>query len=224
MSRIRTIKPEFFTSEDIVSLPPLARILYIALWCEADKEGRMAWKPQTFKMRYLPADDCDIEALCNALITRGLIVKYEDQYAYIPRFKEHQHINPREKSSTLPDPITTRGPRVTTRQSRDSDDESTRREEGKGREGDNDASDAALTPTKKFDIRAELKSCGVDDRVAEDWIKHRKTKGASVTETVLKAHISEAGKASLPLGKALAYACVAGWQGFRADWYFNREG
>jgi hypothetical protein len=83
---------------------------------------------------------------------------------------------------------------------------------------------SAVAQTVKFDIRAELKSCGVDDRVAEDWIKHRKTKGASVTETVLKAHISEAGKASLPLGKALAYACVAGWQGFRADWYFNREG
>jgi hypothetical protein len=43
VARIRTIKPEFFTSEDIVSLPPLTRLLYIALWCEADKEGRLAW-------------------------------------------------------------------------------------------------------------------------------------------------------------------------------------
>ena len=63
MARIRTIKPEFFTSEDIVSLSPLARLLYVALWCEADKEGRLVWKPLTFKLRYLPADDCDIKAV-----------------------------------------------------------------------------------------------------------------------------------------------------------------
>jgi len=55
MARIRTIKPEFFTSEDIVSLTPHARLLYIAMWCEADKEGRMTWRPKTLKMRYFPA-------------------------------------------------------------------------------------------------------------------------------------------------------------------------
>ena len=67
MARIRTIKPEFFTSEDIVSLSPLARLLYQATWCEADKEGRLQWKPGTFKLRYFPADECDILALCEEL-------------------------------------------------------------------------------------------------------------------------------------------------------------
>jgi hypothetical protein len=104
MARIRTIKPEFFTSEDIVALSPLARILYIALWCEADKEGRMLWKPKTFKMRYLPADDCDIGALCAELIDGGLVVLYGDGLAHIPAFVKHQHVNPRESVSTLPAP------------------------------------------------------------------------------------------------------------------------
>ena len=45
MSRIRSIKPEFFTSEDIVSMTPLARLFYVSLWCEADREGRLDWKP-----------------------------------------------------------------------------------------------------------------------------------------------------------------------------------
>ena len=104
MARIRTIKPNFFTSEDIVELEPTARLLYIALWCEADREGRMAWKPRTFKMRYLPGDDCDIDALCDALVTRGLVSLYGDGLAYIPSFKSHQHVNPREAKSDLPDP------------------------------------------------------------------------------------------------------------------------
>lgn len=104
MARIRTIKPEFFTSEDIVCLSPLARLLYIALWCEADKEGRLAWKPRTFKMRYLPADDCDAAALCAELLAAKLVILYGDGLALIPAFKAHQHINPRESASQLPEP------------------------------------------------------------------------------------------------------------------------
>ena len=104
MARIRTIKPEFFTSEDIVGLSPLARLLYIATWCEADKEGRLQWKPRTMKLRYFPADDCDIDALARELVASGLVIPYGDGLAYIPCFGKHQHINPRESASTLPQP------------------------------------------------------------------------------------------------------------------------
>jgi hypothetical protein len=134
MARIRTIKPEFFTSEDIVGLSALARLLYIALWCEADREGRLVWKPKTFKLRYLPADACDTEVLCQEIVTAGLVVLYGDGLAYIPKFGTHQHLNPREASSQLPVPhaCSTRAPRVTDTSSRDSDAQGGR--EGKGRE------------------------------------------------------------------------------------------
>lgn len=139
MARIRTIKPEFFTSEDIVSLSPMARILYIALWCEADREGRLVWKPLTFKLRYLPADDCDIKALCNEIVERGLVRLYGEGYAVIPAFGAHQHINPRESASQLPDPCAsvTRAARVGTRKPRASDVQVGR--EGKGKEGNEDS-------------------------------------------------------------------------------------
>ena len=141
MARIRTIKPEFFTSEDIVSLSPLARLLYQATWCEADKEGRMQWKPGTFKLRYFPADNCDINALCDELVQRGLVVLYGDCLAYIPQFARHQHINPRESASILPDPHakaqkSTRQPRVATRHDASArDDDAQGGREGKGKEG-----------------------------------------------------------------------------------------
>jgi hypothetical protein len=136
MARIRTIKPEFFTSEDIVSLSPLARLLYIAIWCEADKEGRLTWKPMTFKLRYFPGDNCDIQAMCQEIVEAGLVKLYGEGFAVVPSFKAHQHINPRESDSQLPEPvaITTRQARVTTRQARDSDAQVGR--EGKGKEGD----------------------------------------------------------------------------------------
>lgn len=149
MARIRTIKPEFFTSEDIVGLSPLARLLYIALWCEADREGRLVWKPKTFKLRYLPADDCDVDALCDELTGSGLVHLYGDGLAMIPTFAAHQHVNPRESASQLPEPprVGTRAarvkhasPRVDVTSARDSDAQGGRERKGTV----NDASRVAL--------------------------------------------------------------------------------
>lgn len=105
MARIRTVKPEFFTSEDIISLSPFARLLYIGMWCEADREGRFAWKPNTLKLRYLPADNIEIYSLCDEIVAAGLVVTYGDGLAFIPSFSKHQSINPREAASTFPAPV-----------------------------------------------------------------------------------------------------------------------
>jgi hypothetical protein len=135
MARIRTIKPEFFTSEDIFGMTPLARLFYVSLWCESDRLGRLEWKPGTFKARYLPADDCDINELGEQLVSRGLIILYEvdgKKYAEIPTFTEHQVINNRESPSTIPARVhhasTTRESAVKA--------EGKEGREGKGREGE----------------------------------------------------------------------------------------
>ena len=104
MARIRTIKPEFFTSDDICALSALARLLYVALWCEADREGRLVWTLGVLKRRYLPDDDCDIAAVAGELIERGLVRLYGEGLACIPTFARHQHVNVREASSKLPPP------------------------------------------------------------------------------------------------------------------------
>jgi hypothetical protein len=174
MARIRTIKPEFFTSEDIVEMPPLARLLYIALWCEADKEGRLSWKPKTFKMRYLPADECNIEDIAAVLVDRKLLILYGDGFAFIPSFKDHQHINPREKESVLPDPESTRGGRV-------SDASVTRREEGrkegKGKETispDADAPDDEESEEEKIERRKVRRGSDADYECAEFLFKQQR--------------------------------------------------
>jgi hypothetical protein len=144
MARIRTIKPEFFTSEDVTSLTPLARLLYIALWCESDRKGRLEWKPGTFKMRYLPADNCDISALCRELLCRGVVVLYGQGLAFIPQFEKHQQINNREQESRLPEPKVAEKSRVTdatlTRDVRVTDAAEGKGREGKGRERNVDSS------------------------------------------------------------------------------------
>lgn len=181
MSRIRTIKPEFFTCEDIVGLSAYARLLYIALWCEADRDGRLVWRPITFKMRYLPVDVIDIEALCNELTSNDLVKLYGDGFAFIPSFTHHQHINPRETESKLPNPqkLSTREPRV-------NDATVTHREEGReGREG-YDASKFnafyAAYPKKKNRADAEkaFKALHVDDALLEKMISAIRISGESL--------------------------------------------
>lgn len=105
MARIRTIKPEFFTDSKVLCLTPLARLFYVSLWCEADKQGRLKWDPQTLKYRYLPADKARVEELGKELLDAGLIRLYEaggQILADIPGFVKHQVINNREVESSLP--------------------------------------------------------------------------------------------------------------------------
>lgn len=195
MARIRTIKPEFFTSEDIVQLSPHARLLYIATWCEADKEGRLQWKPLTLKIRYFPVDDVDIRALCEELIDAGLVVPYGDGLAYIPKFGAHQHINPRESASQLPAPagaarVTDASP---TRGERDDDahapvTDAQGGREGKGRERKEDAS-GRVGPRKRAPAKLTLPpDFGISDRV-RTWAAE---KGHDRLEQHLESFVAKA--------------------------------
>lgn len=206
MARIRTIKPEFFTSEDIVSLTPLARLLYVALWCEADREGRLVWKPKTFKMRYFPGDSCNIEKLCDEVLDKSLVVVYEEKYAFIPAFHCHQHINPREAASQLPAPeidaSTTREPRVSDGSARASDTQVGR--EGKGKERN--------TPPE-----------GVSTQIWSDYVAHRKTKKAAISSTVIESLKTDAASIGLTLEQAMEMQIKRGWTGFEPSWVTGKQ-
>jgi hypothetical protein len=203
MARIRTIKPEFFSSEDIVTLTPLARLFYVSLWCEADREGRLEWRPGTLKMRYFPGDNCKVEKLGDELAGRGLIVFYTyggKQYAAIPTFKEHQVINNRESPSVIPEPP------VDACLTRESGEQAEGRKEGKEGKGKERKADELPTPD------------GVSPSVWADFQKLRNAKKSPATQTAIDGIKREADRAGLSLEAALAVCCQRGWTGFKADW------
>lgn len=187
MARIRTIKPEFFTSEDIVELTAFARLLYIAIWCEADREGRLSWKPKTFKLRYFPSDEISIAELCDELIDRNLVVLYGEGLAYIPTFLDHQHINPRETASSLPNPHASSTRRNAS--SRDSDAQGGR--EGKGREGITSDKTAIVEVLNYLNQKAKRDYRAVDSNLK--LIAARLEEGATVDECkyVIDAKVKE---------------------------------
>ena len=105
--RARNLKPGFFKNEELAKLPPLTRILFEGLWCMADREGRMEDRPARIKAEILPYDECDIEAMLNALqnFSEPFIIRYEiDSRRYIQVVKSGAHFNPHpnEKHSEIP--------------------------------------------------------------------------------------------------------------------------
>ena len=118
MSRIRTIKPDFFLNEDVAELSPMARLTFIGLWTLADKEGRLEDRPKRIKAQLLPYDDCDMDALLNELhcANAHFITRYVAQdcapnaqkcaYIQVRNFTKHQRISGSEAQydSRIPPP------------------------------------------------------------------------------------------------------------------------
>jgi hypothetical protein len=105
--RARGIKPGFFVNADLVQLPPLTRILFIGLWCMADRMGRLKDSPMTIKLTVLPGDVCDVDAMLDSLAINKFIIRYqvdECRYIQVQNFKKHQSPHIKERDSTIPAP------------------------------------------------------------------------------------------------------------------------
>lgn len=99
MARIRTIKPEFCTSEQIVECSTSARLLFICMWCFCDDGGVHPASIKRLKMEVFPGDslaDDDIQAMVNELLQVGLIVEFEaenERFWHVSGWDKHQKID-----------------------------------------------------------------------------------------------------------------------------------
>ncbi|MEU4092028.1 hypothetical protein [Streptomyces sp. NPDC026673] len=149
MARIRTIKPEFFTSLTIADLSPEQRLTFIGLWTHVDDEGRCVDDARLIKAAVWPLDDrtaADVEADLCALTDHSLITRYTvnaRRYMAVNGWREHQRINrptrsrvpaPDQADSAPTEPLTSRDedePRTHARLTEDSPQERNR-EQGTG--------------------------------------------------------------------------------------------
>lgn len=110
MARTRIIKPGFFENEDLAECSAHARLLYIGLWCHADRRGILEDRPKWLKFNILPMDDVSPTALLNELESHGFIERYErdgKKCIIIPKFQNHQYPHQNEKANDLPLPEST---------------------------------------------------------------------------------------------------------------------
>lgn len=99
MARIRTIKPEFWVSEQVAECSVNARLLFIGVWNFADDGGVIPRRPLQLKMQIFPADPFtkeQIEGWTDELINAGLIHQFETEgvtYLWVTGWDKHQRID-----------------------------------------------------------------------------------------------------------------------------------
>jgi hypothetical protein len=112
LMRIRSIRPEFWTSEDIASLDWHTRLIYIGLWSYVDDNGVGRDVPKLIKAALFPLEDdphgvlMQIAGALKTLETGGQITRYKvdgKPYLHVAAWETHQKINrPTEGRYPLP--------------------------------------------------------------------------------------------------------------------------
>jgi hypothetical protein len=109
--RRRLIHPEFFRHEILGELTIEARLLFIGLWCLADREGRLDNRPKRIKADLFPFDDIlgdTLARLIHTLESHGFIHCYSVDgkgFIQIVNFKKWQKCHEREAESVIPEPV-----------------------------------------------------------------------------------------------------------------------
>lgn len=106
MARIRTVKPEFFTNEEIGACSMAARVLAIGLLNHADAAGRLEDRPARIKALIFPFDPLEVDPLLEELARAGYLLRYVGEgkkCLQIVNFTKHQRPHPKEPASCLPE-------------------------------------------------------------------------------------------------------------------------
>lgn len=111
MPRIRTLKPELWSSPQVMNLSHSARLLFIGLITQADDEGRGSADPRKLKATIFGGDDEVTTARVTELLVdisvEKLCITYEteskEKLYFLPSWRSHQYIQ-RPKKSAYPAP------------------------------------------------------------------------------------------------------------------------
>ncbi len=197
MPRIRSIKPEFFLDEDLARLAPLDRLIFVGLWCQADRCGRLEDRPGRLKVQVCPYDDVDMKAALDRLVAAGFLVRYEAEarsYLQVRTFLRHQRPHSTEQPSVLPAlengvrtvlaPLSNGSPTV---QEHPGMEEGKEEEEGKGKEEEETPSESCrrkpTTPLPPMVSMWNEKVAGTPLKAVRVWSSKR--------DRVLKARLRD---------------------------------
>ena len=108
MPRSRNVKPSLFKNELLGDSDPLLTIVFIGLWCLADRDGRLEDRPKRIKAEILPYRDCpDFNGYLTVLERMDFIQRYEvggAAYIQVVNFKKHQAPHKTERAGEIPEP------------------------------------------------------------------------------------------------------------------------
>lgn len=110
MRRARTVKPEFFTSEDVLALPIRARLTFVGLLLYVDDFGNGSAIPELVKASVYPLDPImasDVEEDLLLLAERDMVAFYTvggRNLLRITNWEKHQRVDRPSRSNIPTDP------------------------------------------------------------------------------------------------------------------------
>lgn len=99
MARIRTIKPEFWISEQVMECSIPARLLFIGIWSFCDDGGVHPKSVKRLKAAVFPGDDFDEGSMVSMLAElegQGLLRTFSAEgreYIHVVKWNDHQRID-----------------------------------------------------------------------------------------------------------------------------------
>jgi hypothetical protein len=113
MARVRNIKPEFYSHEELqdmeVEHPELHPMLvFSGLWTQCEWSGVFSWSVRKLHLSILPFLEFDFEKSLEFLEKHGFIKKFSrggKDYGYVHTFTRYQAISGNEKSQPLKHPV-----------------------------------------------------------------------------------------------------------------------
>jgi hypothetical protein len=110
VARIRSIKPDFFTSESIGALSLHARLTFAGLWTYVDDKGRAKDNVRAIRGALWPNDEetvnsTDVSHFIDELVEHDMVCRYIHEgsaYLHAINFNKHQTVN-KPTASRLPE-------------------------------------------------------------------------------------------------------------------------
>lgn len=183
--RIRSIKPEFWRSDDIAALPLSARLLFVGLWSYVDDNGVGADKLPAIVADLFAHDliadpaetlrrvDADLTQICD----RGLIARYEaggKRLLHVSNWASHQVVRNPSLGNKYPLPEDAYAdPAQTLRRPSALEGEGEGERGNRGTEEQGSGGSAPPAPTCKkhshWEHSENCRACGSDRRTFEAW-------------------------------------------------------
>lgn len=108
MAHIRAIKPEYFDDPDVGHLSAEAALVFVGIWTQADRAGRLIDDARRLKVRLRPYSSCDFDAILAELVDAGFLIRYQSEAGVrllqVRSFGKHQKCHKLEPESHYPAP------------------------------------------------------------------------------------------------------------------------
>ena len=223
---------DFLTDEKLADCSASANGVYIRLMCilhKSEHYGKILLK-QKYKqnenmclnfasmlVRQMPYSMYEIHDGLEELL-ENKIIEIDGEYLFQKRMVKDGELSEKRAVAGQKGGKKTHGFCLSKYQSKTQSKSISKFEANSENENENDIDNDNEYNIKKFSFLKELLSIGVERKIAEEWIKVRKNKKLTQTETAFRKTKKEIDKSGLSANDCITICVERSWGGFKAEW------